>query len=259
KTARDKLTTKKVFSAAGGLNSLTEALTEAIGREKIFLSAADTTIRPNGENWLVTFHTPGKEITLAARQVITTTGGYTLPDLLPFISKEELAPVSSLEYVPIVQASVGVRNTGKLRFNAFGGLVPSRENRDVLGILFPSACFDGRAPEGGALFSFFIGGKRRRELTEATDEQLHALIVREFRAMLKFPGQSVPDMIRLFRHPRAIPQYDIRSGARLAAIEKIQATYPGLILAGNIKGGIGMADRIRQGTALANNISKKQK
>ncbi|MCC8144670.1 MAG: protoporphyrinogen oxidase [Tannerellaceae bacterium] len=259
KTERDKLATKKVFSASGRLSSLTDALAAAIGREKIFLSASHTTIRPENNRWLVTFRTPGKEIMVSVPQVITTTGAYALPELLPFVHKNELDAITHLEYVPIVQASVGVRNTEPLRFNTFSELVPSCEKRDVLGILFPSACFNKQAPEEGALFSFFIGGKRRRELTEATDEQLHALIVREFRAMLKFPGNRVPDMIRLFRHPRAIPQYDIHSGARFAAIEKIQKKYPGLILAGNMKGGIGMADRIRQGTALAEIVPKKHK
>ena len=42
----------------------------------------------------------------------------------------------------------------------------------------------------------------------------------------------------------------------LEMIEELQTRYPGLILAGNIKGGIGMADRIRQATGIANELSK---
>ena len=38
-------------------------------------------------------------------------------------------------------------------------------------------------------------------------------------------------------------------------IEELQIRYPGLILAGNIKGGIGMADRIRQATGIAKELA----
>ena len=36
--------------------------------------------------------------------------------------------------------------------------------------------------------------------------------------------------------------------------EKIESQFPGLILGGNLRDGIGMADRIRQGTQIANKL-----
>lgn len=254
KTERDRLATKKVFSATGGLNSLTEAMAEVIGREQITLGVQQATVRPADGRWTVTYQSSKGAYTLKANQIITTTGAYTLPDLLPFIPSREMNSLSNLEYAPVVQASVGIRDTGGLRFDAFGGLVPSCEKKDVLGILFPSACFEGRAPEKGALFSFFIGGVKHRELTQWTDSRLEELILNALSTMLKVPGHIHPDLIRIFRHPRAIPQYGITSGERFKTIENLQSSYPGLILGGNIKGGIGMADRIRQGTEIAQTI-----
>lgn len=254
KTDRDRLATKKVFSAAGGLDNLTRVMARAIGESKITLSAAGITIRPAEKGWIATYTTSEGEQTIRADKVITTTGAYALPELLPFIAEEDMNKISNLKYAPVVQASVGIRNTGKLRFNAFGGLVPSCEQKDVLGILFPAACFDDRAPKEGALFSFFIGGVKHEKLTRLEDNELKALITHEFHAMLKFPIDVQPDMIRIFRHPRAIPQYELSSGERFAMIDKLEAQYPGLILAGNIKGGIGMADRIRQATGIAENL-----
>lgn len=254
KTDRDRLATKKVFSAAGGLDNLTRAMARAIGEGKITLSAFGITIHPAEKGWIATYTTSEGEQTIRADKVITTTGAYALPELLPFIAEEDMNKISNLKYAPVVQASVGIRNTGKLRFNAFGGLVPSCEQKDVLGILFPAACFDDRAPKEGALFSFFIGGVKHEKLTRLEDNELKALITHEFHAMLKFPIDVQPDMIRIFRHPRAIPQYELSSGERFATIDKLEAQYPGLILAGNIKGGIGMADRIRQATGIAENL-----
>lgn len=254
KTERDRLATKQVFSAAGGLENLTNAMASAIGPENITLSAANITILPDGEQWSIHYMTPDGEKTIHANKVITTTGAYSLPELLPFVPEKEMELISNLQYAPVVQATVGFHNTGKLRFNAFGGLVPSCEKKDVLGILFPAACFDGRAPEGGAVFSFFIGGVKHAEMVTWPEEELKELILHELHAMLKFPAEVQPDLIRIFRHTHAIPQYEQSSGLRFSTIEKLEKRYPGLIIAGNLKGGIGMADRIRQATEVANNL-----
>lgn len=255
KTTRDRLATKQVFSAVGGMESLPKALAKQIGAENIILSTSEVRINPESKEWLISFSTDKGPASIQAQKVITTAGGYSLPELLPFIPKGEMAKINNLRYAPIVQIAVGIRDTGKLKFNAFGGLVPTREKKDVLGILFPSACFTDRAPESGALFSFFIGGVQHPELTQLTDEELETLVIRNLRDMLKFPNGTKPDMLHIFRHPRAIPQYEINSGERFRTIEAIQQQYPGLYLSGNIKGGIGMADRIRQGTELGKTIS----
>ncbi len=253
KTDRDRLATKQVFSAVGGLSRLTQALEEAIGKQQIILSAKDIQITPPSQSglWQVGCTTPDGSIQIESHQVITTVGAYALPSLLPFVDKVLMEKISSLFYAPVVQISVGVKETKGLRFNAFGGLVPSCEKKEVLGILYPSACFDYRAPEQGALFSFFIGGVKQSEKVQWSDAQLTDLVKKAFHQMLKFPADKEPDLIHIFRHTRAIPQYGIESGERFKAIEQIEARYPGLILAGNIKGGIGMADRIRQATQIA--------
>ena len=256
KTERDKLATKKVFSAVGGLERLAEAMVKAIGKEQITLSANDVKIQPQGNQWLITYRTPEGEQSLIANKVVTTCGAYTLPDLLPFIPKEDIGQISNLHYAPIIQASVGFHNTRGFKFGAFGGLVPSKEKKDVLGILFPSACFVGRSPEEGALFSFFIGVVRHADMLDWSDEKLKDMILKNIHSMLKFPEDAQPDLIKIHRHQKAIPQYEKSSEARFKMIDALQARYPGLILAGNIKGGIGMADRIRQATGIANELSK---
>ena len=255
KSERDKLATKKVFSAVGGLERLAEALVKAIGKEQITLSASEVKIQPQDKQWLITYRTPEGEQSLIANKVVTTCGAYALPDLLPFVPKEDIGQISNLHYAPIIQASVGFHNTHGLQFGAFGGLVPSKEKKDVLGILFPSACFVGRSPEEGALFSFFIGGVRHADMLDWSDEKLKDMILKNIHSMLKFPADAQPDLIKIHRHQKAIPQYEKSSEARFKMIEELQIRYPGLILAGNIKGGIGMADRIRQATGIAKELA----
>ncbi|GHT08545.1 protoporphyrinogen oxidase [Bacteroidia bacterium] len=254
KTERDRLATKKVFSTRGGLSSLTNALGDAIGKENIRLSVSDILVHPFENQWKVTFSTLQEEETILASKVITTVGAYALPNLLPFIAKEEMDKISNLQYAPVVEIAVGIKDTRGLQFNAFGGLVPSIEKKDVLGILFPSACFQGRAPESGTLFTFYVGGIKKHYLTQLSDNELKELVCKELHAMLKLPASMEPDMIRIFRHTHAIPQYELSTGERLATIECLQKRYPGLIIAGNLRNGISMADRILQGATISYEI-----
>lgn len=255
-TDRDKLATKNVFSAREGLDRLPQAMAKHIGFSNISLNAKSVTIQPvvGSSGWHVSFQTPEGKKQIHSDIVVTTVGAYRLPELLPFIDPEEMDAINNLEYAPVIQVSVGIKDTGSLQFNAFGGLVPSKEKKDVLGILFPSACFSNRAQGKGALFSFFIGGKTRPDLIALSDTGIEQLVIRELHQMLKLPQEITPAFIRIFRHSKAIPQYEKSSGKRFETIRNLEKRYNGLYLAGNIRDGIGMADRIRQGTSLANDI-----
>lgn len=246
KSDRDKLANKKVFSAVGGLSQMVDAMAKGID---IILNAHDVKMRPaDGGGWLVTFN--GME-EIQCQRVVTTVGAYALSSLLPFIPAERLKPFTQLFYAPIIQVCVGIRDAMGLDFPAFGGLVPSKEQKRVLGILFPSSCFEGRAPEGGALYSYFIGGARHTDYLQKSDEEIRQIVLDEFHAMLKYPAGVEPDLIRIFRHERAIPQYWSDSGERFKLIEELQGQYQGLVLAGNMRDGIGMGNRIHQGAEIA--------
>ncbi len=245
KSPRDRKATKEVFSAKGGLQSLVDALAKRVGEQNIILSAKGVEVRNGFE---VSYN--GGEV-IAADTVVTTCGAYALCDVLPFIHNDQLSPITSLEYAPVVQVSVGVRSKEDTLRLSFGGLFPSKEKREVLGILFPSDCFVDRAPHGGKLYSFFLGGRRNPELVNKSEEQIVEHVRMLMNSLLKC---HTIDMIKVFKHPRAIPQYTTTSADRFMAIDKIEAQHCGLIIAGNLKGGIGMADRVKQGYDIAQRV-----
>lgn len=247
KTERDRKATKKVFSARGGFTNLVNALADAIGHEHFITSALDIKIMPEGDGWQITFNKDGEQRQINADKVVTTCGAYSLPSLLPFIEKETMDDLSNLYYAPVVQVGVGIKDCGDNQWLAFGGLVPSKEKKQVLGILFPSACFEGRCPKPGATMAYFIGGRRHPEMLNKTDEEFVNLVNETLNDMLKYDKNKKADEIRVFRHEHAIPQYEASSDARLAAVEKVQAQYPTLRIAGNLRDGIGIGDRIKQG------------
>ncbi len=247
KTERDRKATKKVFSARGGFSNLVNALADAIGREHLITSALDIKIMPEGKGWKITYNKEGEQQQIFADKVVTTCGAYSLPELLPFIDKATMDDLSNLYYAPVVQVGVGIKDCGDNQWLAFGGLVPSKEHKQVLGILFPSACFEGRCPKQGATMAYFIGGRRHPEMLNKTDEEFETLMNETLSDMLKYDKDKKADAIRVFRHERAIPQYEASSDARLAAVEKVQKQYPTLRIAGNLRDGIGIGDRIKQG------------
>lgn len=257
KSDRDKLATKKVFSAVGGLSNITKAMSDYLG-DCISLGVKDLTINPKENLWVADFTDKnGNRESITASHVVTTCGSYALPEMLPFIERSEMQKINNLKYAPMVEISVGVQNTCGLDYKAFGGLVPTCEHKQILGILFPSACFTGRAHEGGALFSYFIGGVKHAEMLEKSDAELTTIVEDVFHEMLKFPKNCNPDLIKIFRHRCAIPQYEVTTGERLAAVEKAQQTYAGLHIAGNLRDGIGMAHRIKQARDIASALGSE--
>ncbi len=257
KTDRDKKATKEVFSAKGGLGRLVEALTEAIGPENMLLSA-ETMVKPTPNGFQLQVTTPEQIITLETPSLVTTCGGYALPGLLPFLNEEEVAPFNDLKYAAVTQVLLGFKKWKGMSLKAFGGLVPGKENKNILGVLFTSSFFEGRAPQGGALLSVFMGGTKRPDIAKMDNFEIEALLNKELPRMMSDRSLS-PDMIRILRYPKAIPQYTESSKERFEMIEQIQQKYYGLILAGNIRDGIGMADRVKQGRSIAEELIGKIK
>ena len=62
-----------------------------------------------------------------------------------------------------------------------------------------------------------------------------------------------PELFKIIRYNHAIPQYSFESKEKLEAMTLLQSAYPGLIIGGNARDGIGMSDRIKQGRQFADN------
>ena len=173
KTELQKKITRAVFSAPGGLNSLINALGNNISKEAICCNCNQIkTYREKDRYRTEVFLRNNEKFSVGSDKVITTFGGDGLADVLNLLPQELLKPLVKLTYAKVVQVAVGYNTWKGKDINAFGGLVPSKENRDILGILFPGALFKGRCPEGGAMLSVFIGGVKKPEMIEKTDQEI---------------------------------------------------------------------------------------
>jgi len=250
KTEREKKATREIFSVKGGLLNLIMALVAKTGKKNIRLNTKNLKVSPKEKGYEVSCEGAG---TFHFDQVISTVGAYALRDIFEFLPAGTLAKVERLNYARVAQISVGFKKWEGIELKAFGGLIPFRENRQVLGALFLSSFLQERAPEGGALISTFIGGVRRPEMVDLTSDQIRNLVSEEFKSLFGLTKWS-PDLFVVNRYQHAIPQYGPESEEKLNAITAMEKTFPGLILAGNIRDGIGMADRIKQGREIAESI-----
>jgi len=124
--------------------------------------------------------------------------------------------------------------------DGFGFLVPSRENRGILGTVVDSNVFPGRAPEGSVLFRTMMGGARSPQFAELPDEQLVDRVRSDLKDMLGLTAD--PDFVSIYRHDKAIPQYLVGHADRLAAIHRELEALPGLVLTGNAYRGVSLND-----------------
>lgn len=154
----------------------------------------------------------------------------------------------TLSYAPVVSVSLGFSASDITHpIDGFGMLIPEKEHRDLLGVLFPSAIFPHRAPEGHHLLTCFIGGSRQPHLTELDDDAIIQMTMRECRKMLGVKGNPV--MTHITRWNQAIPQYGMEFGGFLSGLDSIEADHPGLTFLGNYRDGIGLDKCIIAGLA----------
>jgi len=125
----------------------------------------------------------------------------------------------------------------------------------VLGVLFPSEIFPGRAPAGHVVLTAFAGGRTDPEVATWDDDRLMSEVLGELRKTVGVRGEPVVSTIR--RWPRAIPQYELGHGRFLDMAREAEAALPGLRIGGNFLRGVSVPDCIRNATSLAEELLQR--
>jgi oxygen-dependent protoporphyrinogen oxidase len=243
----------RLVSFRGGMRTLPVAIARALG-ERMVLGAAVTALARNGEGWIA--RTAAREY--RARRVLLALPAYAAAALLEPWSAQAARELAAIVYAPIAAVGLGFRRAQiRHALDGFGMLIPRRENRKTLGVLFSSTLFPGRAPEGHALLTAFIGGARYPGIAQAEDESVVERILADLRPLLGIEG--APVMTRVTRWTRAIPQYELGHLERLARLDAALAALPGLHLRANYRDGISVADCVENARRLAEIIEPRSR
>lgn len=169
-----------------------------------------------------------------------------------------LAPILADELRKIEYAGSAVVLAGYRReqiaqvLDASGFVVPAIEGRRILACSFASAKYAGRAPAGHVLLRVFVGGASDPAAVELSETELRAIVTKELGELIGLRGE--PDFWHVARWPRSMPQYHLGHCERVARIEALAAELPGLELAGNAFGGVGIPACIASGEAAAERL-----
>ena len=232
---------------ASGVAELVEALQQRLSGVDVRLGQRATRVEAASAGYTVELETGER---LDARAVIFATPAFATAELVSEIDSRAAAALRAIPYVSTATVSVAYPLADIPRpLAGYGYIIPRAENLPVLACTWTSTKFPHRAPPGFALIRAFIGRAGQEEALQGTDDELLRLVRAELRRTLGI--SAAPIFHRLFRWPRAMPQYTLGHQARLAAIEQRLAALPGLFVAGSSYRGIGLPDCIQSGEQAA--------
>lgn len=250
--ARGETAAPKIVSFRRGLQTLPHALAARIGNGVFALNARLEKLVP-GKPWQVYWREGdgGQTHVETFDAVISALPARGLSELtIGTGSEKPLASLAAISHPPVSSLFLGFKREQVAHpLDGFGALVPAREQRSILGIIFSSSLFPDRAPSGHVALTVLVGGALQPQLAALAGPQLLAKVLTDLRDLLSVTGEPV-----FQRHtfwPAAIPQYTLGYEKHLAAIAACEERHPGLFIGGQIRDGIALPSCIAAGEKLA--------
>jgi oxygen-dependent protoporphyrinogen oxidase len=247
----------RIVSFRDGLQTLTDALAQRLPSGSIELNATVENVRTAlGAPWCVTWSRDGSTHTEEFGAVVVALPAAALAKLS--FGRDAQRPLTVLDEVvhpPVTSLFLGLRRDQITHpLDGFGALIPAVENRKLLGVLFSSSLFPGRAPDDHVALTAMIGGSTRPELAALPPDELRAVVMAELRGLLGVTGEPV--FHRLNAWPRAIPQYNLGYERFLDRISTVEQMYGGLFIGGQVRNGIALPNCLRAGITLAEKAAR---
>ena len=136
--------------------------------------------------------------------------------------------------------------------DGFGFLVPRGEGPRILGCLWDSSVFPGRAPDGKVLVRCMIGGAHDPAAVTDPEEVLLQQCRTDLEDAMGITAE--PELTRVYRWPLGIGQYTVGHQDRLDTIHARLAEHPGLWVAGSSYYGVAMNACIEKAWTQADEI-----
>ena len=249
----------RVFSFREGVGQLPGALGSALGERVVTrarVAGVHREVRDGIPRFLVEAHLDGSARRVYADQLVLATPADAAAKLVADLSPLLADQLEQIPYAPVGLVHLGFPRDACSRLpDGAGCLVPKREGLPLLGSLWSSNVYPDRVPAGRVLLTNYVGGMRDPDILKWTDHELTRLVVDTLRDLVGLTRE--PELVRVVRHPRAIPQYLIGHPTRVAAIERLLAPLDGVYLTGNYLRGVSVRDCLTHGLRLAQTIIER--
>ncbi len=190
---------------------------------------------------------------VAADAVIVATPAFAAADLIEPICPEAAPHLRAIRFVSTITCVLGY-NRADLQhpLNGSGFLVPRKEGRPITACTWVSSKWAHAARPDQALIRCYLGRDGEQEVMGWSDDKVVAAVRNELRELMGIT--AAPQLVRVYRWERAMPQYEVGHRERVAAIERAVAKRPGIVLAGASYHGVGVPDCVRQGQQAAERV-----
>lgn len=228
-----------LMSFRDGLETLPHALSESLG-DRVETGIAVRAVRPSGIGWVV--ETPVGE--READRVFLACPSAAASALVRGFAPEAADALEEIPHPPLTILFLAWRRSAlPAALRGFGHLVVRRPDQRLLGAVWSSSLFPGRAPGGWELLTVFAGGAADPAAADLSDADLLRCAAEEISPLLG--ASEAPRLIARIRWPRAIPQYEVGHAARIALLSEAEARFPGLRFLGAYRGGVSVGDVVR--------------
>jgi oxygen-dependent protoporphyrinogen oxidase len=233
-----------------GAQVITDTLAERLG-DRVRLGVEIKGITKSNGTYKVDASGTGED----ADVVVLASPAYATSQIVKELDKELSEMLNRIPYPHVSVVCFGYgKEKVRHQLDGFGFLVPKVEGRKILGTLWDSSIFPNRASEGNVLLRTMVGGAKFPEMAEQEDSKIIEIVYDELKQILGL--SSEPEMARIYRWQKAIPQYLLGHTSVLNSIDEKLAQYPGLYLTGNSYRGIGINDCVENSYRLAEEIIK---
>jgi oxygen-dependent protoporphyrinogen oxidase len=242
-----------LISFEGGLREIPDAFAREL-RSEIRFKAPVTQLRRGPKGWTVSAAYQASEL---YDGVIYAAPAHCADEVdLGFEGGDRVKTLTSISHPPVAVLALGFRREDVAhRLDGFGFLVPEVERRNVLGVIFSSTVFPGRAPAGHVLLTAFVGGVRHPDLANADLSTLTARVLDDLRLLLGVRGE--PTFRALHLWPKAIPQYTLSYGRFKEIMDEAERRNPGLGLTGSYREGVALGEVIAAADQVAERIAEQ--
>ena len=217
----------RLAAPVGGMRALVDALAGDLGG-RLRLESPVVAIEADGRQRAVRLASGVRE---PCDAVVLAVPAPAAARLVSDASRDLAQVLDEIRYAPVAAVHLGYRREDlRHPMDGFGFLVAPGEPLRVLGCVFESVLFSGRAPAGHLLVRCILGGARDPGVLDQDDG---ALIERAHQDLDRVLGvRGTPAHRNVVRWPRAIAQYEVGHQARVARAEEL-ADPLGIVLSGS--------------------------
>jgi oxygen-dependent protoporphyrinogen oxidase len=205
---------------------------------------------------LVTVRTGNSTEQIRAENLVLATATDVAAQLIREISGEVSAILKHVVYAPIAVVSLGYAQSAVGRvLDGFGFLIPRPAGLRILGTVWNSSLFAGRAPAGHVLLTSFVGGATDPAAVSLAESELSQRVHRELTPVLQL--RDAPTFAQVTKYERALPQYNLGHAQLMAKAQASLALTPGVFLAGNYLRGPAFGACVEQALAVAKQVKAR--